>query len=276
MRLVSLCPSVTETVFALGRGADLVGVTEWCVHPRGAVEAIEKVGGTKSPDVERIVALAPDLVLLNEEENRREDAEALAAAGVRCHASLPQSPREVAEAVRSLGGALARAAAAEALARDIELGIERLERSRDDAPAVSYAYLIWRKPWMAAGEGTYVTGLLQVAGGRNALAERRERYPEITASELARANPRWVFLATEPLPFEEGHADELARASGLPRERFRIVDGELVSWHGARTPAGLDYASGLFSGAPPGASPSGGDGAAKAPPASPPRSGSSQ
>ncbi len=249
MRLVSLCPSVTETVFALGRGADLVGVTEWCVHPRGEVEAIERVGGTKSPDVERIIALAPDLVLLNEEENRREDAEALAAAGLRCHASLPRSPRETAQAVLSLGSAIDRVVAAQALAQEIEQGIDRLERSRGGAPRISFAYLIWRKPWMAAGSGTYVTNLLSLAGGKNALADRAERYPEITPSELATASPRWVFLATEPLPFEERHADELARASGLPRERFRIVDGELLSWHGARTPAGLDYASRLFSAA---------------------------
>jgi ABC-type hemin transport system substrate-binding protein len=276
MRLVSLCPSVTETVFALGRGADLVGVTEWCVHPRDGVAAIEKVGGTKRPDVERIVALAPDLVLLNEEENRREDAEALVAAGVRCHASLPRSPREAAGAVRSLGSVLSRRAAAETLAREIERRVERLERSPGALPRPSYVYLIWRKPWMAAGEGTYVTGLLEVAGGRNALAERRERYPEIDPSELATANPLWVFLASEPLPFDASHADELARASGLPRERFRLVDGELLSWHGARTPAGLDYASGLFPSARSGSGSELVDGAAKAPPASPPRSGSSQ
>ena len=82
MRIVSLCPSLTELVFDLGRGRELVGVTRFCVHPAEGVAGVEKVGGTKDPDVARIVELAPDLVLLNEEENRIEDARALAAAGL--------------------------------------------------------------------------------------------------------------------------------------------------------------------------------------------------
>src|ERR671914_2210003 len=106
MRLVSLCPSLTELVFDLGRGDDLVGRTKFCVHPAGRVERIESVGGTKNPKVARIVELAPDLVLLNEEENRREDADALAAAGVRCHVSFPRDAPETATMVRSIAAAL--------------------------------------------------------------------------------------------------------------------------------------------------------------------------
>jgi iron complex transport system substrate-binding protein len=91
MRIVSLCPSLTELVFDLGRGDDLVGITKFCVHPAARVGAVEKVGGTKDPKVERIVALDPDVVLLNREENRDEDAEALTRAGVHCHESMPRT-----------------------------------------------------------------------------------------------------------------------------------------------------------------------------------------
>ena len=94
MRIVSLCPSLTELVFDLGRGDDLVGITKFCVHPADRVEAIEKVGGTKDPKVDRIIELAPDIVLLNNEENRIEDANALLAAGLRCNTSmLPTATR---------------------------------------------------------------------------------------------------------------------------------------------------------------------------------------
>src|ERR671939_1308953 len=106
VRLISLCPSLTELVFDLGRGDDLVGRTKFCVHPKGRVERVESVGGTKNPKVARIVELAPDLVLMNEEENRREDAEALAAAGVRLHVSFPQDASETAQMVRDIGLAL--------------------------------------------------------------------------------------------------------------------------------------------------------------------------
>lgn len=272
MRLVSLCPSLTETVFALGRGGDLVGVTEWCVHPAPGVAVIEKVGGTKNPRIGRIVELEPDLVLMNAEENRFEDAEALTAAGVRWHSSLPRTPREVGEQVLALGGELGRIEAARVLARAIEERVEQLERRRQATAAQRFAYLIWRKPWMAVGRETYIDALLTLGGGVNVLGDRAERYPVTTGAELSAADPERVFLATEPLAFTEGHAEELAGESGLPRERFRIVDGELLSWHGARTPAGLDYASELFREGPedpgwPGA---------KTPPASPSRSGSPQ
>src|SRR5688500_9012865 len=103
MRIVSLCPSLTELVFDLGLGDQLVGRTKFCVHPEGFVDAIEKVGGTKNPKVERIIELAPDLVLLNEEENRREDADLLAAAGIRCHVSFPKDSADTAAMVRSIG-----------------------------------------------------------------------------------------------------------------------------------------------------------------------------
>src|ERR671929_132415 len=120
MRIVSLCPSLTELVFDLGRGDDLVGRTKFCVHPAGRVDRVESVGGTKNPKVARIVELAPDMVLLNEEENRREDAEALAAAGVRCHVSFPRDAASTARMVRDIGALLGRPAEGERIAADIE------------------------------------------------------------------------------------------------------------------------------------------------------------
>jgi iron complex transport system substrate-binding protein len=248
MRIVSLCPSLTELVFDLGRGADLVGRTKFCVHPAGLVDAVEKVGGTKNPKVARIVELAPDLVLLNEEENRREDAEALAAAGVRCHVSFPRDAGETAAMVRDIGAALARPAAAERIAADIEARAARVrEAARGRAP-VRYAYLIWREPWMVAGGDTFVSAMLALAGGENVFASPAERYPTVTPAELAAADPDAVLLSSEPFPFAGKHADELAALAGLPRERFRLVDGELLSWHGSRTPAGIDYAERVVAG----------------------------
>lgn len=248
-RVVSLCPSLTELVFDLGAGEELVGITEWCVHPAARVGAIEKVGGTKNPRVERIVALAPDLVLMNEEENRVEDARALEAAGVRVHTSFPKDTHGTAEMVRSIGAALGRAIAAEDVAQDIERRAERVRSAASGKREVPWAYLIWRKPWMSVNRDTFVDALLALAGGRNVFGARAERYPEITLEELARLAPERVFLSTEPFSFKPEHADELAQATGLPRERFVIADGEYLSWHGSRTPDGIDYAEGLIAAA---------------------------
>lgn len=249
MRLISLCPSLTELVFDLGRGADLVGVTEWCVHPAEGVRSIEKLGGTKNPRVARIVELAPDLVLMNEEENRREDAEALARAGIACLPTFPRDVQGTADMVRDIGVALDRTQRAEEIARDIEQRAERVRSSARHASPVRFAYLIWRKPWMSVNADTFASTLLTQAGGINVFAASTDRYPEITAQDLATAAPDLVLLCTEPFPFKDVHKDELARATDLPRQRFVIADGEYLSWHGSRTPAGIDYAAELITAA---------------------------
>ena len=246
MRIVSLCPSLTELVFDLGRGSELVGVTKFCVHPAEGVRAIEKVGGTKNPKVERIVALVPDLVLLNREENRLEDAAALERAGLRCHASMPRSIEETAAMVRSIGAALERTERAEAIARDIETRAERVRRAVAGRPAVRFAYLVWREPWMSVNADTFAHTLLALAGGENVFASAADRYPQFAPRELAEREPDAVFLCSEPFPFTEEHALELAQLSGLSRERMRFADGEYLSWHGSRTPAGIDYAAALI------------------------------
>jgi ABC-type Fe3+-hydroxamate transport system substrate-binding protein len=243
MRLISLCPSLTELVFDLGRGEELVGRTKFCVHPRGQVERVEKVGGTKNPRITRIIELAPDLVLMNEEENRLEDAEALLTAGVPCHVSFPHGTADTAAMVRSIGRALDRDAAAERIAYDIEIRSARVREAVRGRPPVTWAYLIWREPWMTVSDDTFVAALLNQAGGRNVFGGSVERYPVITPDELRIADPHVVLLSSEPFPFTDRHAEELAARTGIPRQRFRLVDGELLSWHGSRTPAGIDHAA---------------------------------
>lgn len=249
MRIVSLCPSLTELVFALGRGPDLVGITEWCVHPAEGVRAVEKVGGTKNPKVERIRELAPELVLMNDEENRLQDARALEAAGLRVHSSMPVDAAGTAAMVRSIASALGSEAQGERIARDIEARAARARAAAAGRAPVRFAYVIWRKPWMSVNADTFASGLLTLAGGENVFAGQAERYPEFTPEQLGAAAPQLVLCCTEPFAFQPRHLDELAEQSGLPRERLHIADGEYLSWHGSRTPDGIDYAAGLIAAA---------------------------
>jgi ABC-type Fe3+-hydroxamate transport system substrate-binding protein len=247
MRIVSLCPSLTELVFDLGLGNDLVGRTKFCIHPADRVDAVEKVGGTKNPKVARIIELAPDIVLLNAEENRREDAEALRAAGISCHVSLPRTASETAAMVRSIAEAVEVKTAGDRIARDIETRHARVVESARGRPKVRFAYLIWRDPLMTLNADTFVSALLTDAGGENVFGAHANRYPTITDAELRAAEPDVVLLSTEPFPFKPAHADELAATTGIPRDRIEVVDGELLSWHGSRTPAGIDYAERVIS-----------------------------
>lgn len=242
MRIISLCPSLTELVFDLGAGEAVVGRTRYCIEPKGVVEAVPALGGTKNPKIQEIVRLAPDFVLLNEEENRREDAEALAEAGLVCRSYLPQTVEETAAMVRDIGVAVGRTEAGERIAGEIEARAAAAREAAERGPEVSWAYLIWRKPWMAAGGDTFVDALLTLPGGRNVFGAHEERYPAVTAEDLRAADPQRIWLSSEPFPFEAKHIDELVIATGLPPSRFRLVDGQDLSWHGSRTRRGIDYA----------------------------------
>lgn len=243
MRVVSLCPSTTETLFDIGAGDVLVGRTKFCVEPSGGVESVPVIGGTKDPRIDRIVDLAPDLVLMNEEENRREDAEALRAAGVELMVTFPRDIPETAAAVRAIGDAVGCGPAARSVADQIDRAFAAAQASA--ARPIRYAYLIWRRPWMAVGSATFVDALFAAAGGVNVFGGT-ERYPEFTLAELEAADPEVVLLSSEPFPFAEKHADELAEASGVARDRFRLADGQLCTWHGSRTRFGVPYAAGLL------------------------------
>ena len=245
MRLVSLCPSLTELLHDLGAGTEVVGRTRFCVHPSPWVDGIERVGGTKNPKIERIVELAPDLVVMNEEENRREDAEALRLAGVNVLSSLPRTVEETAQMVRDIARAIGRDEAGERIADDILARAARVKESSAGAPEVAYAYLIWRAPWMSINDDTFISTLLSLPRGRNVFGSLSTRYPTVTLDDLRAASPDVVFLSSEPFPFSSVHAAEVAQELGIDERRVVLCDGEMLSWHGSRTPAGIDYAESL-------------------------------
>ena len=243
--MVSLCPSITRLLFDLDAGHMLVGITKYCIHPAEAVANIEKVGGTKDPDIAQISQLKPDLILLNKEENRREDWQALKNLNLTCHSTHPVTLDETVETVRSIGAALNRDEVAERVAHGIEEA--RLRALKKNTNSLSFVYLIWRKPWMTINANTYINCLLQACGGTNVFADAQTCYPAIETDQIKDANPDMVLLSSEPFPFKEKHIQELSTKTGLDSGKFRIVDGELLSWHGAFTEKGLDYACELFS-----------------------------
>ncbi|MCC6930396.1 MAG: ABC transporter substrate-binding protein [Gemmatimonadaceae bacterium] len=245
MRIVSLCPSLTELVHDLGAADQVVGRTRFCIHPAPWVEGIERVGGTKNPNLARIIALAPDLVLMNEEENRREDALALRAAGLAVHTSMPRTVRDVPQMVRDIAAAIARDADGERIAADIEQRAARVACAASARDPVSHACCIWREPWMTVNDDTFISAMLELGGARNVFGDRGDRYPAFSLDELRLAAPDVVFLTSEPFPFGERHVAELVAATGWAPARFALVDGELLSWHGSRTPAGIDYAEAI-------------------------------
>ncbi len=225
-RIVSLVPSQTELLFALGAGDQVVGCTRYCLHPRAARERSTVIGGSKRYDVDAIRALEPDLILANKEENDRETIVALRAAyptWVSDIATFPEALTMI-SAVGQLCGAEARASALRA-----ELQAEWSQLT--DFDGVSVAYLIWRKPFMAVGAQTFIDDVLQRLGLVNVFTDS-ERYPECTLAEIAARKPDVVLLSSEPYPFSEKHIAEVRQV--LPSAAVRLVDGEMFSWYGSR------------------------------------------
>jgi len=240
MRIVSLCPSTTESLVALGLGGSLVGVTRYCVHPREALQGVARVGGTKNPDLAAIAALEPDLVLCNAEENREADVVELARRH-RVDVSHPTRVADVPPLLRRLGALTGSEVAAEGWASAVE---ERLGAARAARP-VPFAYLIWKGPWMAAASGTYVSDLLETFGGVNVFPGASGPWPRTDEGELASLAPELVVLPDEPYPFREPERDHWAGL--LPGARVVLVPGDDFCWHGVRTLRGLDAAKALLS-----------------------------
>ena len=228
LRVVSLVPSLTELVFWLGRGETVVGRTRFCEEPGDQVGPVPIIGGTKNPDVDRIVSLAPDLVIANKEENRREDIEALIARGVNVYLTDPNTVDEAASMIEALGVLFDDVPPARMLAEEI-----RAELRTKPVDTIPVFVAVWRDPLLGLGGESYGNSLLEAAGGENVL-KHRPRYPETTMAELAELAPQVILLPDEPYPFKEQHVQEFSTVAPTV-----LVDGKLVWWYGPRVPAAI-------------------------------------
>ncbi|HKE72977.1 MAG TPA: helical backbone metal receptor [Acidimicrobiales bacterium] len=215
-RIVSLVPSVTETLVAWG--VPPVACTRFCEQPD-----LAHVGGTKDPDVGAIVDLAPDLVVMCVEENRREDADALAEAGVTTAALAVDGVADVAPALRMLAGLVG-----------VDPAVVQDVGTPAAAPRLRAFVPIWRRPWMSLAGGTYGSSLLAALGVANVFADAGDRYPTVTLDEARARRPEVVLAPSEPYPFRERHVPELAEVAPVV-----LVDGQDLFWWGARTPEAL-------------------------------------
>jgi ABC-type Fe3+-hydroxamate transport system substrate-binding protein len=236
VRVVSLVPSVTETLLAWG--LEPVGVTRFCEQP-----GLRAVGGTKDPDIGAIVALAPDLVVVNDEENRREDADALGAAGLAVHVTHVHAVDDVGPCLDDLAAAVgatapslaARSPSAPAATTSSVIQIEAKRRGQAVGGRLAFVP-IWRRPWMTMNADTYGSSVLAALGIVNVFGDEAERYPTTTLADAAARQPELVLAPTEPYPFKERHLQELRTVA----PDARLVDGQDLFWWGVRTPVALE------------------------------------
>ena len=240
-RIVSLVPSITELLFDLGVGDRVVGRTPFCVHPREGVAKVPRVGGTKTPRADRIRALEPTHVILNVDENRREDADALAAFVPHVVVTHPLGPRDNPALFRLVGGIFASGEATRRLCRAFEQAIAALECAARGFPERRVLYLIWRAPWMTVSRDTYVSGTLALVNFLTAGHDPGRRYPELVLTGELLDSVDLVLLSSEPFPFRERHIAEIRAHAGARCPSIRLFDGEMASWYGSRAIRAMDY-----------------------------------
>ncbi|HYV63581.1 MAG TPA: helical backbone metal receptor [Bryobacteraceae bacterium] len=233
-RIVSLVPSITELLCELGLASDLVGRTGFCVHPKDALKAVPKVGGTKSVNLAKIRALAPTHVIVNVDENKKETADALAEFVPNLIVTHPLAPLDNLALYRQIGSAFDRVRQAEALCSRFELAFRETEKRK--FPRKRVLYLIWKDPWMTVSRDTYVSRTLQLFGMHTVPEKSPKRYPELETLDIPEAER--ILLSTEPYRFRERHRDEL---QSILKKRVHLIDGEMTSWYGSRAIQGLRY-----------------------------------
>ncbi len=238
-RIVCLVPSLTEYLFWLGLAEQIVGITDYCIVPAEQVATVPKLRGTKNPNREQIIALAPDVIIANKEENRERDIAALAAAGLTIYVSEIDSVQQAMASLQTIASMLGRSEQATPLIEAIqaELALAPLRQQR-------VATAIWRDPWMWVGKATYAADLLACCGASNCLADPAGRYPRLELAEIAALQPDRMLLPDEPYTFSQADAAEL---QGLAPQ-INCCDGQLLTWYGPRIPLALQTYRRLLSG----------------------------
>jgi ABC-type Fe3+-hydroxamate transport system substrate-binding protein len=242
-RIVSLVPSLTELLFALDLGPQVVGRTGFCTHPRDAVRAVPKVGGTKTVDVEKILALRPSHLVVNVDENERPTVERLADHVPNVIVTHPLRATDTLDLFERFGRAFDRRPQAARLST-------AWRAARDEARArhwcaLKVVYLIWKEPWMTVSRDTFIADMLAQVGLDVVVPDSTRRYPDVDWATLPPASVDLILFSSEPYRFGEHDARAFADAHGIERHRCLTIDGEMTSWYGPRAIEGLHYLSRL-------------------------------
>lgn len=259
MRAVSLVPSITESLFELGLGDSVVGITDYCIYPAEALAGLPRIGGTKNPNLPAIIALQPDVVFANQEENTQAAVEGLRAAGVNVVLHFPQTVEQALADLASIATQFGHPAAQQRVA---ELA-EQVATARRLATQPLRTFVpVWFEEggpqwWMTLNQHTFTHDVLTLCGFDNVFAQRERhyplaadlgratpkpaagrdtRYPRVTAAEIAAAQPEVALLPSEPYAFTAADARRLADSLGgqLPAERIHLMDGSILTWPGTR------------------------------------------
>jgi len=263
-RVISLIPSMTENLFLLGFGSFVIGITDYCLHPRENLEGIPRLGGPKNPDYQKIIDLAPDLVILNQEESSPEVVNRLEFAGVRMWLTFPKNADQTMDVLYGLLGIFKNDKAVIQL-KSLQTALDFVRLSGRDSNKIRYFCPIWLDKYddldwmMTFNQDTYPNDLLNICGGENIFSNRERRYPlradlglgkaeqlnnrdmrypRVSLQEIIDNNPELILLPSEPFAFDKSHLEVIkqifAETDAVKNDKVFLIDGTLMFWPGVR------------------------------------------
>ena len=244
LRIACLVPSITETLFALGLGEQVVARTGFCIHPEPAVRDVPKVGGTKDVNITRLIDTEPTHVIVNIDENRKADVDHLRKMIPNIVVTHPMLPDDNVALFRLLGHIFSVDEAANRLANELAIALAGARAVGAQLPPQTVLYAIWKSPWMTISRDTYVSAMLETVGWKTLPVQAEKRYPEMAADVRVWRDAERIFLSSEPYSFGEEHIEELRNTMRLTQP-IELINGEYVSWYGVRAIAGLNYLADL-------------------------------
>ena len=239
-RVVSLIPSITETLFDLGVGDTVAGISKYCVYPAEAVKGKRKVGGQKNPDFEEIKKIDPDLIILNWEENKPEHIDYLSLR-YKTWITYPKTVSDAEQLLLELGQVFGVETKAAEFTDEIRNSVIKLRSHR--RAKLKALYLIWRNPWMSINHDTFIHHVMDVHHLENVYRHHPKRYFNVTSEDIEAANPDVIILPDEPYHFLEKHKLEFFHlsVSAVKSQRIFLADGTYFCWYGTRTAKASKY-----------------------------------
>ena len=232
MKIISLVPSIIETLFDFGLTEnEVIGRTKFCIHPENEVKNVAVIGGTKNLNIEKIISLNPDLIIANKEENEKLQVEELQK-NFKVWVTDIQNLEDNEKFISEVGLLLNK----EKLAMELNTNINKIFKNNSEKESVKVAYLIWKNPYMTIGSDTFIHEILEKLGFEN-IFNNEKRYPEISLDQMREAD--YIFLSSEPFPFQQKHIFELQKE--LPHQKIILVDGEAFSWFGTHISKCAEY-----------------------------------
>ena len=247
-KIISLVPSQSELIWELNLKNQLVGITKFCIHPKEMFSKVERVGGTKKINHEKINGLQPDLIIGNKEENEKSDI-------LKLKRKFPvwisdiKNLNDAYQMIQEIGKITNRKREAIQMVNLIKLEEKKFKKEILFKTSIPCAYLIWNNPYMVCGKNNFINAMLSECGFKNIFAMKKFsrkhfqnnniRYPQIRENQLREVSPKLILLSSEPFPFKEKHIQEIKLI--CPEAIVKIVDGEMFSWYGSRLKNSFQY-----------------------------------